>query len=281
MWPDPRRRWTTLALTWGYHSGFISALSLTGTLCALMWLLGGRIDSSAATAYGALIWLLTVGDRLAENPEDRGSDATTPATLVRRHRRLFTALQVALTCLLVVLFAIQPRIGAAIAFTGFLCAFYFVRIPGLGLRIKQLPHAKPLIVPVVMLATQLAFCGFAVPWTVQGASCCALLLLQYHAGLVLYDLKDLAADRSAGIRTLASRMTRARFLGMEAAILAGCAALALTLPWPIGPALACGFAGAIGGVVVLHHRTFGIRMCAYLDGVLGLGPWLGVAVVLV
>jgi len=268
------------AWIWVWHCGLLGSASLAGTLCATSWLLHGRLDAVAVLAYGSLMWLMNLGDRLVRHPEDAGDGGTTPALLVLRHRRLFGGVCGLLAALLFALVLARPWLLASIVFSGTLCTFYFVRLPGLGRRIKELSLAKPLVVPLLMLCMQLAFCGGLPPPTPRTGAVCLVLLLQFHAGLVLYDLKDLEQDVAAGIRSLASRLTRAAFLRLEAAVLGLAVLLAAPLPPPMGPGLAGGCALALAGVPRLRRAAFGPGACIYFDGVFGLAPWLGLCVLL-
>ena len=263
---------------WSYHSGFLPSISLAGVLCGLMWILHGRFDFESVLAYCLLMVAMNLADRLANNPEDHGDEDTTPAVLVNRHRRLFIGVQVVSIFGLLALIFHWPWLGVSTVVSAALCTCYFVRIPVIGLRIKQLTLAKPLVVPLLMLAMQLMFSGAWPPLSEQTVIICLVLLILFHVGLVLYDLKDLDQDSKAGIRTMASRMSLVSFLRLEGVLLMFGILLSILLPQPMALAFTATFIMALGAVLVLRHRPFGLGMCVFIDGVIGFFPWIGVAV---
>jgi 4-hydroxybenzoate polyprenyltransferase len=251
-----------------YHSGLLSATALAGFFVQTSAALQGRFDPVPAIAFGLHIWVLYLVDRLVDAPEDAVARDTNCSAFVRQRRRLFLAMAVVACAALAALFALRPVLLIAFAAGTALCLGHFLRLPGLGKRIKDLPFAKAFHMPVASTAMILLYLGDGPGWSFHELGYLWVQFTTFHVGVAVYDLKDLTDDARAGIRTLPLALGVKRFVWLELAALAVAAAVCCGLVGEPRIAAAASVAAQIAGCVLLLRRPFGPGFCAYFDGVL-------------
>ena len=251
-------------LTLGYYLGLFPALAFGGLTGHIARLAGHPRPWLPMAALACLAWLSYLLDRLFAGPEDAGEAGHNAAAFARRHRRMMVGLVGVAAGGLLILSALDIRV-LVVSVAGLpLAGAYFLRLPGLGRRIKDVPYAKGVYGALLVLALAHAYVGCGL--TAAGGAWELLAWLLLYSGYVIYDLKDAEADRETGVRTLATRLDRAPFLlvvggGTLACVLAcqllGIAALGLAM---------C-FAVQSFAAVYLARAPFDARTCGAIDGV--------------
>lgn len=193
---------------WAFNSGFTSAAYLSATAVLLVG--PARVPTlPAAVGLIAFYWVMYLVDRIKPSPEDLVSDGASAASFVRERMPVFRALFVATLAAVLGCAAVRPSLLIAISLSLVVSLAYLVRIPGLGRRVKELPGCKPLYLgfTVATITGAFAWADGAVPDPVGVAIVTANVLVN----TALYDLKDVAADRRAGLRSLATLLGRRLF----------------------------------------------------------------------
>jgi 4-hydroxybenzoate polyprenyltransferase len=198
---------------------------------------GRTIDIVELTALFIYLLQIYTLDRYLDHPEDHGAPAErpNPAAFVARHRGAFRAALIASAAIDVLLVAIKPALLFRMAFCFALTAFYMVRVPWIGLRLKEVPFFKNVYAPGALLAVFCAFLGIVPSW--QDAPVLAMAYLLMQLNTILFDMKDVENDRRAGIRLISTVFAPDTVY----ALLTGCAlagalvfSIALPAPWNIG-----------------------------------------------
>lgn len=255
------RRWL-----WVFHSGLASAAFVT-SLHVFLTPFGQLPSARAMLCTMAFVWMMYVLDRLKPQPEDAGAGDESAAGFVKRRRGTFSLLVAALVLVQAACAAAQPRFAVALAASFLASIFYLVPLPWIGKRTKDLPYAKTLhnMLAMVFIPAAVIWADAAVPWsTLVWAAPVPVLLGGINN--VLYDLKDIEADRRAGIRTFAVALGPRRLIAGAGAVLAATTTLALlSLPPPLMLVSAC-LAAFYGAVLwALRARPFDAGFAAAVD----------------
>ena len=165
----------------------------------------GRCDALSLAVVWILTWQIYTLDRVIKQPEDKLTQRRSVEELVfmQKRAKLFKALLVASMIAELVLFAFRPfaTIGVVLGIGGGL--MYSLKIPLIGVRVKQIPMIKSVYVPAILVG----YC-FLTPWvfpsTAEHWVILALLLVAFGINVSLFDLRDAGRDKSAGIITVAN-----------------------------------------------------------------------------
>jgi len=198
----------------------------THRLPADLWLKGIVSDSGlviAAMIFGAstllapyqqgsllwsvLVWSVYLADRMSGGPEDRGL-ARWPV----RHPVLAKMLLCSLVGVIAGLVAAQPELLPATLGLGLLGCGYFLRVPLLGRRFKDIPGTKSLFLALNLCAGTVLLGGAPI-----GAGVASLGLI-LHANTTVYDLRDRERDAQAGVKTLAVLLPLRTLLASQGAL---------------------------------------------------------------
>lgn len=218
----------------------------TGAL-SQAWLLSLVFTGTADWMALAVVWLLTwqiyTLDRVIKQPEDKVTVRRSVEELVfmQKQGKLFKRLIVLAFVLEGVLCVFRPHALAGIALGIGGGLMYSLRIPLVGLRVKQIPLIKAVYVPAILVG----YC-FITPWVFPSALAhwlvLGLLLLAFIINVCLFDLRDADRDKASGIITVANFVgKRGLLLGLWPLSLAAIALLALDR----GPAVMAGVAGVL------------------------------------
>jgi hypothetical protein len=263
-----------------FHTGLASALFVVGFQPFLALQLTGRVDVLSTSSMLLLVWKLYLVDRAIQHPEDAHEHEGNAAAFVRRYRLACSGLLLALAAAQAWLVVLRPQLLWSIAASVLVSLCYFTKLPVLGKRAKEIPYFKCFY----LTGSSLALVAFFTPgiwrapsWT--GGAALALAFVLYFLNFSLYDIKDLAADARANIKTLAATLPLRHFLNVHVAValLASLVAL-LALPGGAGRVLAatCGF-HAIMSVWLRRHpltaATCGVIDCGY-GLIIGMGTLL-------
>jgi len=180
----------------------------TGTAALGLFLslvFSGDYDVLSLAILSILTWQIYTLDRVIKQPEDKLTMRRSVQELVfmQTQVKLFRRLLVALTLAQVVMLVFRPYalVGVAVGLGGGL--MYSLKIPLLGMRVKQIPLFKAVYVPVILVAycmlTPWVFPSVASHWAVL-----VMLAVAFSINASLFDLRDADRDRSAGIRTVAN-----------------------------------------------------------------------------
>jgi 4-hydroxybenzoate polyprenyltransferase len=252
----------TAACAWAFNSGLTSAAYLAATAVLLVG--PDRAPSvPAGVALIAFYWLMYLVDRIKAAPEDLVSGGTSAASFVRARMPVFRSLAVGTGVALLVCCVWQPWLVLAVVLSLVVSLAYLVPIPGLGKRVKELPGCKPLYLGLTVATITGAFA-----W-LDGAALApagvALASANVLVNTALYDLKDLAADRRAGLRSLAALLGPRLFTALHVLNTA-----TVVLAWIATPPATAWIATALAGLYAFvlgwtrRHR-FDIRAAAGID----------------
>lgn len=203
----------------GTTSIWVSVCAFFGPMCAA-WLAGAPADLWVCTAVACLTYAIYAHDRLSTSAEDLTN--TPQRALLGQHRGCIHGTIAAALLLAVGLVAwrVPQRLPVLLAPLA-VGAFYATQIPGLP-RLKALPGVKT---PLVTGVTAVAYVGLG-PWSWEVFGTLMLVLI---IDSVLFDLRDLAGDRAAGVRSLPVLLGPPRTVGL---LLVFCGVLlASPLPW--------------------------------------------------
>jgi 4-hydroxybenzoate polyprenyltransferase len=217
-------------------------------------------------------------DRLKPSPEDRASGGTSAGSFVHARLRTFAALLAATLATLIVCCVLRPSLLIAIAISLAISLPYVLPIPGLGRRVKELPGCKPLYLGLLTttITSSFAWLDGGRPTPIGVFAVAATMLVN----AALCDLKDVDADRRAGLRSLASVLGRWFFVVLHAINLAT-AVLVWLVAEPEVAFLVTLLATYYALVVwVARRRPFDTRMAAAIDtgtAVLLIVGWIALA----
>ncbi len=271
--------WTPLLATL-FHLGLASALFVTGFQPLLALRLTGQENPVHTASMLLLVWKLYLLDRALEHPEDASVHEGNSAAFLRRFPRSSWSLFGVLAAGQLGLVLLAPELLGAIALSIAVSAFYFVKVPLLGKRAKQLPYFKCFYLSACALVVVGAFTpGMWRCLTARGLAAISLSFLLFFLNFSLYDIKDIEGDTRANIKTFAAALPPQLFLTLHL-----CLALALTgvslalLPGGTGEVLAAVFVFHAAMILWLRHRPFSAALCGVIDGgyglILGAGTWL-------
>lgn len=203
----------------------------------------GAADWMALAVVWLLTWQIYTLDRVIKQPEDKVTVRRSVEELVfmQKQGKLFKRLIVLAFVLEAVLCVFRPwaLTGIALGIGGGL--MYSLRIPFVGLRVKQIPLIKAVYVPVILVGysflTPWVFPQSGAHWVVLG-----LLLLAFIVNVSLFDLRDADRDKASGIITVANFVgKRGLLIGLWPPALATCSLLL----WDRGPAMLAAVAGVL------------------------------------
>jgi hypothetical protein len=263
-----------------FHIGLASALFVTGFQPFLALRLTGQENPFHTASMLLLVWKLYLLDRALEHPEDASLHEGNAAAFLRRFPRSFSSLFGVLAAGQLALVLLAPELLGAIALSVVVSMFYFVKVPLLAKRAKQLPYFKCFYLSACALVVVGAFTpGMWGCLTARGLTAVCLSFLLFFLNFSLYDIKDVEGDTRANIKTFAAALPLQLFLALHL-----CLALALA-----GASLALlqgGAGGVLAAVFVFHaavslwlrQRPFSAALCGVIDGgyglILGAGTWL-------
>jgi hypothetical protein len=203
-------------LALSFYTGLASALFVTGFQPFLALQLTGREHGLYTASMLLLVWKLYLVDRTLEHPEDENPDDSNAAGFVHRFRSACLALLAALGGAQIWLIWQEPRLFRAIAVTLAVSVFYFVKVPVLGKRAKEIPYFKCFYLSGSALMIVAAYTpGIGAPTSTSGVAAWTLSFVLYFLNFSLYDIKDVEADARANIKTLAATLPLARFLDLQ------------------------------------------------------------------
>ena len=267
-------------LAFSFYIGLASALFVTGFQPFLAIKLTGQQHGLYTASMLLLVWKVYLLDRTIEHPEDESRSSGNAAAFVRRFRPACLALLAVLCALQAWLIAREPRLLGCIAVSLGSSLFYFVKLPLLRKRAKEIPYFKCFYLASCALMSVVAFTP-GIAWTFSAgdvaalALCFVLLFLNFS----LYDIKDLEADARANIKTLAAVLPLGRFLNLQVLTSLTTAGASLwLLPGTAGYVLAvvCVFHALMSQWLKRHELTAptcGIIDCGY-GVILGVGTLL-------
>ena len=180
-----------------------------------------QCDLIAASAGIAAIYIL---DRVRPSSEDADSTYA-PASAAKEYATAMWA-AFAVCCLLVAACAIDhPSLWGKVLIANCCVVWYSVRVPLVGRRIKDMfPGSK-----VIFVALMHAWWPFFVTdthWEVPAAQCC--LFFSFVLATTFMDIKDMKADRRAGVVTIANLLGNAR---VRIFVICGFVCLAYASAW--------------------------------------------------
>lgn len=148
---------------------------------------------------------------------------------------------------------------------------YFLKLPGLGVRVKDLPYFKNVYSALAVLLNTYLFFSFLPKGEAFLFSCFVFVFYILNANI--YDLKDVDDDRKNNIITFANRLSMKHFLLFEFALvlLLGTYAWFLlpSLVWIVWSALLV----AMICLALLARRGFDTNIAIWLD-LLMTGPFM-------
>jgi 4-hydroxybenzoate polyprenyltransferase len=280
--PSPPR-WLPAGLAVCFHTGLCSTLFVCGFQPFLARLLLGEVPARFSLGMLLFVWTMYLVDRMGDHPEDRGhvEHAGSPsASFVRNNRAGCRWLMGGLLTAQLALIWQEPRLLLSIAVSLAFSIFYMIELPFLGKRAKELPFFKCFYLAACSLLITAAFTPGLVDLPLaRVAAPLGVAYVLYFLNYSLYDVKDVAGDTRAGIRTFAAAMPLRVFLNGHVALALTTLLVAfLTLP----PVPACVFATVClfhaGASSWLQHRELHGVTCAVIDS--GYGLLMGVGALL-
>jgi hypothetical protein len=215
--------------------------------------IAGSPAGPAIAATFLISWQVYTADRFAVHPEDltRDDEDLDRVRFLRRHRGVCRILVVASLVAEGVLLIGRPQLVWGFGIGLGLGILYVVEIPLLRRRIKCVPYAKTVYVPLVAVATMLLLLERFPRDRFEAVAAGGMYLL-IALNTVVFDIKDRESDRRARIRTLANALdVRAAIAVVQTACLLVGATVAVLDPRAPGVALTlafCTFAALVGGV---------------------------------
>jgi 4-hydroxybenzoate polyprenyltransferase len=197
----------------------------------------GTIDGLGLAALFLFSFQIYTLDRMMGHPEDcvAPAERPAPAEFVGRHKRAFRKALVASAAIELMILTIKPMLLVSIAFSAGATAFYMVRVPWIGMRLKEVPFCKNVYAPGVLMAIICAFSGVVPSRQDAPVLGAAFLLLQID--IVTFDMKDVENDRRAGLRLISTVLPpRAVYalLVVSALVCAGLFSVFIPAPWNVG-----------------------------------------------
>ena len=263
-----------------FHIGLASALFVTGFQPLLALRLTGHEHPLHTVSMLLLVWKLYLLDRALEHPEDASLHEGNSAAFLRRFPRSSWSLFGVLAAGQLSLVLLAPELLGAIALSVAVSVFYFVKVPLLGKRAKQLPYFKCFYLSGCALVVVGAFTpGMWSYLTGRGLAALSLSFLLFFLNFSLYDIKDVVGDTRANIKTFAAALPPRLFLTLHLC-------LALAFAWVSMALLHEGAGEVLAAVFVFHaavslwlrRRPFSAALCGVIDGgyglILGAGTWL-------
>jgi len=252
-----------------FHTGFASALGVSGFQPLLARVVVGHVDLRATCSLYGAVWMAYLIDRLPSHPEDDVTRVPHSAGAARRFPIVFWSLLVALGCVELVLMIqanwLVPRVALAMAVS----MLYSAPIPLLRLRAKTVPYFKAFYLSFASVVTILAFTPDV---SSQPSGRTAPLLFAsfwlYFLAYSLFDIKDIEGDRLANIKTIAGA------LGIRG-LLRAQVVLALVVAAGISAAVGARLGWPLSAVALFHAgvclRLFRQPLTPTLCGVIDLG----------
>jgi 4-hydroxybenzoate polyprenyltransferase len=274
----PARLWAPLAI--GFHTGLCSTLFVCGFQPFLAMLLLGEVRPRFSLAMLLFVWMMYLVDRMGDHPEDREHDEQgggASASFVRQNRAGCRLLLLGLCGSQLALIWQEPQLLKSIAVSLACSVFYMVELPFVGKRVKQLPFVKCFYLAACSLVITASFTpGLAsLPWARLAAPLGVAYAL-YFLNYSLYDVKDVAGDTRANIRTFAAAMPLAVFLNAHVALALSTLLVALAiLPHTAALVLSSVCLFHAGASLWLRRRELGGVTCAVIDSGYGLLMVLG------
>lgn len=257
---------TLLALS--FNIGLASALFVTSFQPFLAFCVTGRQHALYTASMFLLVWKLYLLDRAIQHPEDASDHEGNAAAFMRRFQLVCWSLFGLLGLAQLGLIWREPQLVGSIGLAVVVSMFYFVKLPLLGKRAKQLPYFKCFYLSACGLVVAGAFTpGMWHAATTGGAVALACSFLLLFLNFSLYDIKDVEADTRANIKTFAAALPLKSFLALHVAVAASLAlASARLMPGAPGAVLA--------GVAVFHcvmslwlwRHSFSAAVCGAIDG---------------
>ncbi len=239
---------------------------------------GAGSGPSTLAALALCVWFVYTLDRFVVHPEDQAGAGVDihVARYIRRHQLLFAALLVAAVATQIALVVATPRLFWGLAWGDLLGATYILQFPYLPCRLKSVPYLKAVYVPAVAISTMLLLIGKQ-PTSLAQWVIVAGVFVVFVLNTTICDVKDIEADRSAGIRTIVNRFQLTRVLCTVQAIALAALTGVLVLAWhdPHSWAIALTLVGFAAVVSRLHVQPLPGVLFYFLvvDGMNGL-PWL-------
>lgn len=255
-------------LALSFNIGLASALFVASFQTFLALCVTGRESALYTASLFLLVWKLYLLDRTIRHPEDADEHDGNAAAFVRRFQRACWTVFALLALGQLWLVYSEPRLLGSISLALSVSLFYFVKLPLVGKRAKQLPYFKCFY----LSACGLVVIGAFTPgmWHAAEPSGAVALLVSFallFLNFSLYDIKDVEADARANIKTFAAALPLKRFLTLHVAVAALLAlASARLLPGASGLVLAsvCVFHAAMS--LWLRRHRFSAAVCGAIDG---------------
>jgi hypothetical protein len=251
----------------GFHSGVASALFVTAFQPFLSLIVTGEVRPRTTASMFLFVWAMYLADRLKTNPEDELDADGNAAAFARRHPAIMRLLFVILLVAQLGLVALDPALLGTLFLGTLVSLLYLVRLPVLGRRVKEIPYLKCFYLSSAALAIVALFTpGLLAVTSARTMGLLAACFALYFLNFSLYDIKDIAADRRANIKTLAGAVPATVFL--RAHVAAALLTLALVL-WLLPPQSALVLAGVClfhaGASAWLASHPFDGVMCGIVD----------------
>lgn len=251
---------------WLFCSGLASA-GLVTTALAFCLPTGRWLSHEATLTCLAFIWSMYLLDRLKSAPEDAGRGDASAGGFVARRRRLFVGLAAALALAQVACIVAMPRLGLWTLGALLVSSLYVLKIPVLGRRVKDIPFVKPFYLGTVYALLAWGIVVVDGDTARTGLGPFAFVVVVFGVNAALYDLKDAAADRRAGIRTFANTFSHRTFLaGAGLVLLALVLSSSLLLPAHLMQLGLVSLALYAVALLALRRRPFDMTMSAAIDG---------------
>lgn len=166
-----------------------------------------RIEWVSIWALFILVWQVFTLDRFIVHPEDqqRTDLDLNIARFIRLHRPFFLAGLIGSVFLLITMCLIKPHLFFGFVYAGFCSVLYIFPVPFLAKRFKQISYLKSFYVPFVAVTSLILFTQ-SFPLSFNEALIYLLIYVLLALNGMLFDIKDVKADRCFGIKTFASKL---------------------------------------------------------------------------
>ncbi len=220
----------------------------------------GRLDGIGLAGATLFLFIIYTLDRYRAPSEDRREAPVEldPTAFVGRHRAAFRVALLLSVLGLGALILHRPWMLWSLLASFAVTAFYVIPIPRRGLRLKDLPFFKNAYAPLSAVLFPMVFLNC---WPTTERSIAVFLgaALLCQLNIWTFDVKDISADRTTGIKLLSTVLPTPAYLSIlltESLLLAGLFAWLVPAPWNLGAAGA-----ALGSGISLWHlrRSFSLR----------------------
>jgi len=270
--------WIHKLALFGFWTGFNPAFGISSLLVHIAWLHnpGWPVQQwPTVLSFHLFFQTMYMLDRVKEAQTNIGSLNITkiiqPSGFVRCYPKAFRLGLLGIITVQLICAWSQPYIlFAALGSLG-ISLPYFLTLPGLNIRVKDLPFFKNIYSAAAVLLNTYLFFAFWPKGEALLFSC--FVFVFYICNANIYDLKDVKDDRKNNIKTFANSLSLKHFLLFELMLVLALGAYAWfllpSLQWIVWWALL----SALFCLAILTHRKFELNLAIWLDLLMS-GPFM-------